>query len=69
MTLAFIMVAIGLPTIVLTAWAMWLAFAALMAKWYGLDGLKAVPKVGTGFRPAEWASLNRKSRSSSAGPV
>lgn len=54
----------GLPTIVLIAWAMWLCFAVLMAKWHGVDGLKATSQVGRGFRPLEWASLGRASRSS-----
>jgi hypothetical protein len=61
MWLAIIAV-IGLPTIVLIAWVTWLTFAMLMAKWHGIDGLKAVPNVGAGFRPAEWASLGSKPR-------
>lgn len=55
----------GLPVIVLIAWIMWLAFAALMAKWHGIDGLKAAPKIGRAFRPVEWASLAHKPQSSS----
>ena len=55
-----IAVVMGLPTLVVIAWIMWLVFAALMAKWYGLEGLKAVPKIGAGFRPSEWATLGRR---------
>jgi hypothetical protein len=56
---AIVITVMGLPTIVLVAWAMWLCFAALMAKWHGVEGLKAMSGVGRGFRPLEWASLGR----------
>ncbi len=59
---ATIVVVMGLPTIVLIAWAIWLGFAALMAKWHGIEGLKAAPEIGAGVRPVEWAALGRKSR-------
>ena len=56
---AIVITVIGFPTIVLVAWAMWLCFAVLMAKWHGVEGLKAAAGVGRGFRPLEWASLAR----------
>jgi hypothetical protein len=56
---AIVITVTGLPTIVLMAWAMWLCFATLMAKWHGVEGLKATSGVGRGFRPLEWASLGR----------
>jgi hypothetical protein len=59
---AISVVVMGLPTIVLIAWTMWLGFAALMAKWHGIDGLKAAPEISAGFRPVEWAALGHKSR-------
>lgn len=48
---------LALPTTVLVAWAMWLGFALLIAKWHGPDGLKAVRYVANGFRPQDWALL------------
>jgi hypothetical protein len=63
---AIVVTVMGLPTIVLIAWMTWLAFAALMAKWHGIDGLKATPKISKAFRPVEWASLGHKSHSGSA---
>lgn len=65
---AIIVVVMGLPTIALIAWTIWLVFAVLIAKWHGIDGLKAVPKVSAGFRPVEWASLGRNSRFASGEP-
>jgi hypothetical protein len=59
---AIVITFMGFPTIVLVAWAMWLCFAALMAKWHGIEGLKAAAAVGRGFRPLEWASLGRATR-------
>jgi len=56
---AIVITVVGLPVIVLIAWAMWLTFATLMARWYGIEGLKNVHKVAAGFRPLEWASLGR----------
>jgi len=56
---AIVITVMGLPTIVLVAWAMWLCFATLIAKWHGVEGLKATSGVGRGFRPLEWASLGR----------
>jgi hypothetical protein len=43
--------AIAAPVV---AWAMWLAFNALIAKWHGLDGLKATPLIAIAFRPQDW---------------
>jgi len=46
-----------LPAVVLIAWSMWLLFAALVVKWHGPEGLKAIKPVAAGFQPREWALL------------
>jgi hypothetical protein len=65
---AAVVTIVGLPAIALVAWAMWLGFAALIAKWYGIEGLKVIDKVGSGFRPREWASLGHSRPSLSQSP-
>jgi hypothetical protein len=45
------------PLVVLMAWTAWLIFAALVVKWHGPEGLRAIKPVATGFRPREWALL------------
>lgn len=42
------------PTIALLAWALWLLFNAIIARWYGLDGLKSTPQIARVFRPRQW---------------
>ncbi len=39
----------------LLALGMWLTFNALLARWYGLDALKATPVLYRVFRPGDWA--------------
>lgn len=56
-SLATVVAVIALPAVVLVAWGMWLAFAALIAKWHGVDGLKAIRHVSDGFHPRDWALL------------
>lgn len=43
--------------LVLMAWASWLLFNLIIAKWYGVEGLKATPSVARAFSPREWAVL------------
>jgi hypothetical protein len=38
----------------LLAFGMWLTFNAILARWYGLDALKATPPVYQVFAPREW---------------
>lgn len=45
------------PVVVLVAWALWLLFNCLIAKWCGAAGLKATPPIAIAFRPREWAPL------------
>lgn len=54
-------VAIVAPSAVaLLTWALWLLFNAIIARWYGLDGLKSTPQIARVFRPRQWARpLNR----------
>lgn len=54
---ATVVAAIVIPVVVLIAWAMWLYFAATIAKHHGIAGLKAIQHVSDGFRPREWALL------------
>jgi hypothetical protein len=39
----------------LLALGMWLTFNALLARWYGLDALKATPVLYRVFRPGDWS--------------
>lgn len=49
-------VAIVAPsTIALLAWALWLLFNAIIARWYGPDGLKSTPQIARVFRIRQWA--------------
>src|SRR5215216_2071487 len=57
MSWPIVVLLIALPTVVLIAWALWLIFAALIAKWHGPSGLAAVRHVAEGFKPREWALL------------
>jgi hypothetical protein len=41
----------------LLAFGMWLTFNALLARWYGLDALKAAAALYR-FRPADWIGRN-----------
>lgn len=43
--------------LVLMAWAFWLLFNLIIAKWHGIEGLKATPCVARAFSPREWAVL------------
>ncbi|MFJ4851455.1 hypothetical protein [Streptomyces sp. NPDC088733] len=43
--------------LVLTAWITWLLFNLVIAKWYGVEGLKATPAIARAFSPREWAVL------------
>jgi hypothetical protein len=40
---------------ILVAWMLWLLFNCLIAKWYGLEGLKATPPLAAAFNPRDWA--------------
>jgi hypothetical protein len=42
------------PTIALLAWALWLLFNTIIARWYGPDGLKSTPQIARAFRPRQW---------------
>jgi hypothetical protein len=57
LSVAAVVAVIVLPVVVLIAWGMWLTFAALIAKWYGIDGLKTLRHVSDGFHPRDWALL------------
>jgi hypothetical protein len=43
------------PVVALLAWALWLLFNAIIARWYGLDGLRSTPQIARVFRPRQWA--------------
>jgi hypothetical protein len=57
MTWTYVVLAAVLPTIVLTAWALWLLFNYLIAKHHGIAGLEATPPVAKAFQPRDWAIL------------
>jgi hypothetical protein len=48
------------PTIALLAWALWLLFNAIIARWYGPDGLKSTPQIARVFRPRQWLSVDHE---------
>lgn len=65
-----VVLAVALPSIVLTAWALWLLFNLSIAKHLGLEALKATPPIATAFSPREWAALGRwKAAPPSSSPV
>lgn len=41
----------------LVAWVSWLLFNLIIAKWHGVEGLKATPAIAQAFRPRDWAVL------------
>lgn len=41
--------------LVFMAWISWLLFNLIIAKWHGLEGLKATPAVAQAFHPRDWA--------------
>jgi hypothetical protein len=41
----------------LLAWFSWLLFNLIIAKWFGVEGLKATPAVARAFTPSDWAVL------------
>jgi hypothetical protein len=45
----------------LLAFGMWLTFNAILAKWYGLDALKATPPIYKVFMRREWFGLPPRS--------
>jgi hypothetical protein len=48
---------------VLIGWTIWLRFNYLIAKRYGVAGLKATPAVALAFRPREWVIFAPRLRS------
>jgi len=47
----FILVVFGTTLI---AWALWLGFNLLIARWHGVAGLKITPAIARAFRPKDW---------------
>jgi hypothetical protein len=62
MIVLLVVATIALPGSVLLAWTLWLLFNCLIARWFGLAGLRATPPVAAAFRPREWAWLVRRPR-------
>ncbi|WP_157597339.1 hypothetical protein [Streptacidiphilus rugosus] len=46
----------------LVAWIAWLLFNLIIARWHGLEGLKATPTVAQAFRPRDWVVLVSRDR-------
>lgn len=49
----FVLVLAFIP---LLAFAMWLGFNLLLARWHGLEALDKTPQIYLPFRPQDWAA-------------
>lgn len=47
----WVLVILAMPMTALVSWALWLGFNLLIAKWHGVDGLKATPAIAQAFPP------------------
>ncbi len=50
----WVIAALAPGAFILAAWVLWLLFNCVIAKWLGLEGLKATPPVAEAFRPRDW---------------
>lgn len=56
-------IALAVPALLnFGAWGLWLRFNRVIAKWYGLEGLKATPPIAAAFRLRDWVFLIPKLR-------